>query len=433
MKKIFYLATVMVAALAVSCAEKDSGETDNNQQQPETVTLEVVPEVVMLGGSEGSVATAQITSNSNDLSVEVNDAAKAWLSASVEGTTLTVTAKSVNASLENRNGVVTVYAGEGINTVNAEVVVSQEPGEAAADPEVSTDKTSVELGADEGSVAQVIVTSNVTDIKASRPEADTWFKVEVLNNTVTITATGDNTSGTERTSTVTITVTGNGKTASTTVAVTQAVKAALPDGPWQIGSRYQGGVLYWISEDGSTGKVLYPKRASALNWCTTKDAAYTFTHDKEDGRNNVAAMKVNDPTLQVYQAAKYCDDLEGDWYLPAINELVTLFEVYNGTTYADRTNTVPKDLSAEEKASRAAFDKYIKDCDPNGVLLNEAAESENGDGMWASSCGKMSDFKADYFRFGKANKFEGEASWTQTSRFTRCIKVVTAPVTEPVE
>ncbi len=412
----------MIAALAVSCTEKEP-KGGKEQQKTEEVTLEVTPAVIELAGDAGSVATAVIASNSTELSAEVNDAAKAWLSASVEGTTLTVTAKADNRNLEARNGLVTVYAGEGISTVNKEVVVTQVPGAAAI--EVSLDKTSVALGSDEGSVAQVIVTTNVTEISATSPTADTWLKVEVLNNTVTLKAMSDNTTGAERSSTVTVTVSGNNQTATATVTVTQAIKETNPDGPWQIGSRYQGGVLYWISEDGKTGKVLYPKAASNVQFATEKTEELTpEVKDKDDGRNNMAAMKALDPTLEKFPAAKYCAELEGDWYLPGINELVTLAEVYNGTTYADRTNEPPAKITDAEKTARKTFDGYILACDPNGVLLNNMAETENGDGIWASDCTSVNN--ASYFRFGKLAKMDASKTYS-SNKYARCVKIVSAP------
>lgn len=424
MRKYLWIACALVAMLAVSCTEKDP-KGGEEQKQIEQTTLEVAPAVIRIAGEEGSVATAVITSNSDELSAEVKDAAKAWLSVSVAGTTLTVTAKTTNTDIEDRNGVVIVYAGEGVATVNTEIVVCQEPGAPAAAPEVSVDKNAVGLGSDEGSVAQVIVTTNVTEIAASCPEADTWLKVEVLNNTVTIRALSDNTGGAERASTVTITVSGNNQTASTTVVVTQAVKEANPDGPWQIGSSYQGGVLYWISEDGKTGKVLYPKAASNISFATEKSAETTpEVKDKDDGRINMAAMKAIDPTLEKFPAAKYCDDLEGDWYLPGINELVTLAEAYNGTTYDARTQQPPVNITAEEKAARKAFDGFILACDPNGVLLNNMGESENGDGIWGSDCTSVNN--ASYFRFGKLAKMDASKTY-MSNKYARCIKIVSAP------
>ena len=422
MRKFFSIASVIAVLFAVSCEKKGPAE-EKEQQKLEEITLEVSPAVISLAGEMGSVATATITSNSTELSAEVNDAAKAWLSASVAGTTLTVTSKNANTNLDDRNGVVTVYAGEGINTVKEEVVVSQ--AAAAVAPEVSLDKTAVALGADEGSVAQVVVTTNVAEIAASCPDTDTWLKVEVLNNTVTIKTLSDNTSGAERSSTVTVTVSGNNQTASTTVVVTQAVKEANPDGPWQIGSSYQGGVLYWISEDGKTGKVLYPKAASNISFATEKTAETTpEVKDKDDGRINMAAMKAIDPTLEKFPAAKYCDDLEGDWYLPGINELVTLAEAYNGTTYDARTQQPPVNITAEEKAARKAFDGFILACDPNGVLLNNMGESENGDGIWGSDCTSVNN--ASYFRFGKLAKMDASKTY-MSNKYARCIKIVNAP------
>ena len=59
---------------------------------------------------------------------------------------------------------------------------------------------------------------------------------------------------------------------------------------------------------------------------------------------------------------------------------------------------IPNELSEEENAARAAFDKALTD--NGGTILNEQADNANGDSYWAST--ETSDgSKAFYIRFGK--------------------------------
>ena len=142
-------------------------------------------------------------------------------------------------------------------------------------------------------------------------------------------------------------------------------------------------------------------------------------------------MKAKDPTLNKFPAAKYCDDLEGDWYMPAYNELKVLFEVYNGTTWDARTEATPDKITEAEKAARARFDNYILSAYPDGVKLNRQKDTDNGDATWSSNQRDNDGTKVYRLRWGKASEAGGTSYKHSTNKsLARCIKVVSAPVVQ---
>ncbi len=191
-----------------------------------------------------------------------------------------------------------------------------------------------------------------------------------------------------------------------------------------IGDVVDGGVLFWMSPDHTKGKVLWPY-GEILGWATAKlDVPEAV--DKEDGTVNVAAMKAYATAnsidfAETFLAAAYCDAITangGGWYLPAQNELVDLFEAYNGTEAGKATDAAHESVTDAEKAARAAFEGYILACAADGVILD--IKKGNGDSAFASNQSSASN--AVYVRWGKYSCSNGPK--TSTSRYARCIKVV---------
>ncbi|MBR7129779.1 MAG: hypothetical protein IKD05_05840, partial [Tidjanibacter sp.] len=104
MKKFFYLASIAVAALVMGCtAGEEGGEIQQEEYTPATLTIE--PAALNVAKTAGAKATATITSDSEVLSVEVDYSAASWLSAKLEGTTLTVTTTAANPNPVTRDGI----------------------------------------------------------------------------------------------------------------------------------------------------------------------------------------------------------------------------------------------------------------------------------------------------------------------------------------
>lgn len=425
MKKFFYLASIAVAALVMGCTTgEEGGEIQQEEYTPATLTVE--PAALNVAKTAGAKATATITSDSEVLSVEVDYSAASWLSAKLEGTTLTVTTTAANPNPVTRDGIVHVSAGEGINTTTIDVTVTQALEDEIA-PTLTLGAKEAKLGGAKDALAIISYESNMTDVTVAVAEdGKAWLKAEKDDKSITLTALSANESGAERSTTVTVTAKNTkGTTVSETIAVTQDKKAA--EGTIAIGATVEGGVLFWISEDGKKGKVLYPygeKLAWGPKVINGAAADVPEAIDAEDGTVNVAAMKAyatanNVDFAATFPAAAYCDNIAGGgWYLPARNELVTLFEAYNGTEAGNATVENHENITAAELAARLAFEGYILACAADGVILD--IKKTSGDSAFSST--QQSATNAYYIRWGKYDNNHGGKH--STARYARCIKVV---------
>lgn len=422
MKKSFILLSAALASLLAFTGCESGAGTETKGEELNPATLEVNPETVQLGKQSGSIGQAEITSDSETLSAIVDFPYRSWLSAEIEGNTLKVSALSANTASTTREGVVIVYAGEGINTVSKRINVVQDLENEVA-PEISVDKSSVTLASSLNSIAVATVTTNMTEFTATvADDGKDWLSATIEGTVVTFKAIKENTATEGRSTTVELKVINGSKTATATVAVTQDAGGKGP----AVGQVVDGGVLFWISEDGKSGKVVAPQRAEAAAAMFSVDRSAATgadgTHaaiEQEDGKANVAAMKTADPTLAKFPAAKFCDELDGgDWYLPAIKELLAIFKAYNGTSIDAATPNIPSGISAEEKAARKMFDQAILSL--GGTVLNTQDEGSNGDSAFSST--EESPEKAYYVRFGKAICDKGNKDGK--TRTARCIKTV---------
>lgn len=183
------------------------------------------------------------------------------------------------------------------------------------------------------------------------------------------------------------------------------------------------GVVFWVSDDGMSAKIVSLNRSEKIAWAVAESSAATTlieaAVDKADGSVNTAAIRefVKDNSSDV-PALAYLDALGEGWYWPAINELQSLFEAYNGTSYNAATNAKPNDLTEEEKAARAAFDALLTG--NGGVELNKDATG-NGEQYLAST--QVNGTEVYSFRFGKRNINE-DTGKTGTTRMVRAVKLV---------
>lgn len=425
MKKFFYLASIAVAALVMGCTAGEEGdEIQQEEYTPATLTIE--PAALNVAKTKGATATATITSDSEVLSVVVDYSAASWLSAKLEGTTLTVTTTAANPNPVTRDGIVHVSAGEGINTTTVDVTVTQALEDEIA-PTLTLGAKEAKLTSAKDALAIISYESNMTDVTVAVAEdGKAWLKAEKDDKNITLTALSANESSAERSTTVTVTAKNTkGTTVSETIAVTQAQKPA--EGTISIGATVEGGVLFWISEDSKQGKVLYPygeKLAWSPKVINDASADVPDAINAEDGTVNVAAMKAfatanNVDFAATFPAAAYCDNIAGGgWYLPARNELVALFEAYNGTEAGKATVDNHENITAAELAARTAFEGYILACAADGVILD--IKKTSGDSAFSST--QQSPTNAYYIRWGKYDNNHGGKH--STARYARCIKVV---------
>ena len=198
----------------------------------------------------------------------------------------------------------------------------------------------------------------------------------------------------------------------------------VQDVTYEIGSVVEGGILYKV--EGITGFVLYPYAMEPSVWTIQRSGElikeeYRISSSDNDGQANVARMKEKSSDLSAYPPAKYCDDLEGDWYLPSNAESKALFAVFCGGADYDDIPSVdaPVEYEQKYKDARATFDGYILAGFPDGDVLNSAPETEAGERAWTSTTATSG--KPRSFGWGKKISY---AIGAQNKYTARCIKQV---------
>ena len=114
---------------------------------------------------------------------------------------------------------------------------------------------------------------------------------------------------------------GKGSTAAKKVILEPVVETA-----YSIGDVVDEGVLFWMSNDKSAGKVLYPTKLTSRWHAGEAVPESVLLSNKTEGDANVAQMKSIDPTLASFNAAYACEQLGAGWYLPARDEYVSMFD-----------------------------------------------------------------------------------------------------------
>ena len=197
--------------------------------------------------------------------------------------------------------------------------------------------------------------------------------------------------------------------------------------PYKVGDVVgTDGVLFDISGDNLSGKVVYYLYSSPRS-VFSEDAELVLDPEMsslEDGQANVEYLKSIDPTLEKFPMVKACDDIEGgDWYLPAVNELKSILEAYNGTPYDQATTGVKHTgLPEPEKTARENFDKILMGI--GGNQLNLSYGTLKSTSCWSSSW--TEDAKAWWVRWARvtcSSSLFTYYSETEGHR-ARCIKKV---------
>lgn len=304
-------------------------------------------------------------------------------------------------------------------------------GEVAPAPEpcvVTPSKTKVEL--DGTSDATATVTVEVENGRLSAFEAEpaaVWLKIELTDGAVVFTTTEDNDTGAVRSTTVTLTAAGDNDAddATCTIVVTQAMNVQAL---YTVGTAYEEdgtvvGIVFWVSEDGQSAKIVSLDRIEKIAWSTEGTTLLGAT-STSDGAANTAILKESAEAASIPMLA-FCEEHGEGWYWPAIDELKELFVAYNGTSFDDiPEKTMPDDMNETIKAARAAFDKLLTD--NGGKALNMAAGSEKGDGYLAST--ELTAKYITYCSFGRkyigAEADQISKSKSNASRHGRCVKLV---------
>ena len=300
------------------------------------------------------------------------------------------------------------------------LAVSCQEKEPAKVEKFTVDRTSVTLQDGlEGSVDIYFTSENVTPAASSN---DSWLTVEVFARALTISYTL-NDSGAERTGKVIVTP---GSLDPVEITVKQPAYVAPPADAVKVGDKTEDGkgMIYWVSpENPAVGKAVSLERTTGLKW-SDDESPVAGGASYVNGAANTAALVAADKST--YAAAAWCADLGEGWYLPARDELVQLFDIYNGVSHSDPSfvlATVPN-LSAAEKNARSKFDDMLKAAGAaEENIIN--TDGTNGNSYWTSSAEEgAGDSGAYYVRFGKYDCPSTGVKKSSTSRYVRCIKTV---------
>lgn len=152
-----------------------------------------------------------------------------------------------------------------------------------------------------------------------------------------------------RTAAVPAPVPDAGTAATGATAATPAASDAAAGAPavpyvlkeYEIGDLYDRdgvkGVVCLLSEDKLHGLVISLEEIY-LPWSSFRkpDLRLIGTDDRKDGRQNMARVaryiEENNLSWEDFPAFKWCRDLGEGWYLPSIDELLTIGHNYNGGT-----------------------------------------------------------------------------------------------------
>ena len=117
----------------------------------------------------------------------------------------------------------------------------------------------------------------------------------------------------------------------------------LTSAPYAVGDYYydgvKEGVVFEIWDNGNSGKIVsMTKSSSSLLWSSDTDEQKRLigTNSETDGAYNMAVVKAIADWETKYPAFKWCADLGDGWYLPAKEELLT---IYNNQTAIDANLT----------------------------------------------------------------------------------------------
>ena len=117
----------------------------------------------------------------------------------------------------------------------------------------------------------------------------------------------------------------------------------LTSAPYAVGDYYydgvKEGVVFEIWDNGNSGKIVsMTKSSSSLLWSSDTDEQKRLigTNSETDGAYNMTVVKAIADWETKYPAFKWCADLGDGWYLPAKQELLT---IYNNQTAIDANLT----------------------------------------------------------------------------------------------
>ena len=176
-----------------------------------------------------------------------------------------------------------------------------------------------------------------------------------------------------------------------------------------IGDLVEGGVVVYVDPvDSTAGKIMELDYVPELGWCDLCERIGCLSYS--DGVGNTAKIRASKHYPENYPALMHCDELGKDWYLPAVDEWMMVYTLWNG----DRSAAVHQDKRDEFDALLASIGGKPMNPDPETTAA--------GQSYWTSTESEATNANAYYIRFGSLIK--GEGTKKSSNRLTRCMKVV---------
>ncbi len=256
----------------------------------------------------------------------------------------------------------------------------------------------LKLTFEEGSSAALTISVNADySTIAVELEDSSWLSYAIEENVITFTSLSDNGPEAVRETTATITAGPEGEVQTLTATITQAKEGVvLPAGSFEMFEATQGGVVYWISDDGMTAKIMANDYINGAAWALKDVADGTVIGNNlmEDGAEaSAAVLAAADYSAENYPAFAYCAGYGSGWYVPSITELSTFISLYitdataiNAAFIANGGMEFQEDMyhlssneaddAAESKKSKKG--KYKSDAETEEEKLNTTTLSKNG-------------------------------------------------------
>ena len=117
------------------------------------------------------------------------------------------------------------------------------------------------------------------------------------------------------------------------------------------------GVVFEITNGGQNGKMVSTVE-SDQQWFTQWYTSFMDVNNADDGMTNMNLVKVLNPDLSDFPAFKWCTEYGTNWYLPAQNELLTIYGirlVLNTVLSANGHTTLSGDYRSSTYRSHGIF------------------------------------------------------------------------------
>lgn len=293
-------------------------------------------------------------------------------------------------------------------------------------PVLELDATTAIIESSKGSYAAIPYRSNNSvSYSMENPDDEAWLEVRISASNVIFVAKEANEAKTARSTYVKIIAGTPEYNTSVKVYVTQEEGIKQTSHLREV---HEGGIVFWQNVDNEKDvKIISLSRYTASKgWCETDAQDIKCGADSLDNgvANTAAIVKAaqdNNLSLETFHAVHYCKSLGEGWYLPAKNELLSLFATYNGVKNWEMASTGKfVDITEPEKTARRSFEAILSN--NGGDVFDSMGEdpAKNGDSYFSSTEDPENVQKVYYLRVGSLDNVT--QTKRGTARYVRCVK-----------